>query len=97
MPFAYMLRCSDGSYYVGSTTNLEVRVAQHQIGEGAAYTRRRRPVELIWYEEFSRVDQAFAREKQVQGWSRAKREALTMGDYGQLPRLSTNEAKRQRE
>jgi putative endonuclease len=97
MPFAYMLRCSDGSYYVGSTTNLEVRLAQHQIGEGAAYTRRRRPVKLIWFEKFSRVDQAFAREKQVQGWSRAKREAVIAGRYGQLPGLSTNPAKRQRE
>ena len=97
MPFVYMLRCSDGSYYVGSTTNLEVRLAQHQIGEGAAYTRRRRPVELVWFEEFSRVDQAFAREKQVQGWSRAKREALIAGKFGQLPGLSTNPTKRQRQ
>lgn len=80
-----MLRCSDGSYYVGSTVNMEMRLAQHQLGEGAAYTRRRRPVELVWIEEFSRVDQAFAREKQVQGWSRAKREALLSGRYGDLP------------
>lgn len=88
MPFAYMLRCSDGSYYVGSTVNIEMRLAQHQSGEGAAYTRRRRPVEPVWIEEFSRVDQAFAREKQVQGWSRAKREALMSGRYGDLPGLS---------
>ncbi|WP_307608530.1 GIY-YIG nuclease family protein [Pseudarthrobacter sp. W1I19] len=88
MPFAYMLQCADGSYYVGSTKNLDVRLAQHQIGDGAAYTRRRRPVKLVWFEEFSRVDQAFAREKQVQGWSRAKREALITGDYLLLPGLS---------
>ncbi|OFI37186.1 hypothetical protein BIU82_08775 [Arthrobacter sp. SW1] len=90
MPFAYMLRCSDGSYYVGSTQNLEIRLAQHQTGEGAAYTRRRRPVELVWFEEYARVDEAFAREKQVQGWSRAKREALIAGRYADLPRLSAN-------
>lgn len=94
MQFAYMLRCSDGSYYVGSTVNMEMRLAQHQSGEGAAYTRRRRPVELVWIEEFSRVDQAFAREKQVQGWSRAKREALLSGRYGDLPCLSVALGKR---
>jgi predicted GIY-YIG superfamily endonuclease len=54
-------------------------------------------VELVWFEEFSRVDQAFAREKQVQGWSRAKREALIAGKFGQLPGLSTNPTKRQRQ
>lgn len=91
-----MLRCSDGSYYVGSTTNLEVRLVQHQTGEGAAYTRRRRPVELVWFEEFSRIDQAFAREKQVQGWSRRKREALMVGNYGILPMLSKGPGKRPR-
>ena len=85
-----MLRCWDGSYYVGSTVNMDLRLAQHQAGEGAAYTRRRRLVELVWFEEFSRVDQAFAREKQVQGWSRAKREALIAGRYSALPGLSAN-------
>ncbi|WP_235047066.1 GIY-YIG nuclease family protein [Arthrobacter nitrophenolicus] len=87
-----MLRCSDGSYYVGSTTNLELRLAQHQTGDGAAYTRRRRPVKLVWFEEFSRVDQAFAREKQVQGWSHRKREALITGDHHALPTLSKGPA-----
>ena len=95
MPFAYMLRCSDGSYYVGSTQNLEIRLVQHQTGEGAAYTRRRRPVELVWLEEFTRVEQAFAREKQVQGWGRAKREALITGRYSELPRLSAARGTRQ--
>jgi len=94
MPFAYMLRCSDGSYYVGSTTNLELRLAQHQTGDGAAYTRRRRPVKLVWFEEFSRVDQAFAREKQVQGWSHRKREALITGDHHALPTLSKGPSSR---
>jgi len=96
MPFTYMLRCSDGSYYIGSTVQLDVRLAQHQSGEGASYTKRRRPVTLVWFEEFSRVDQAFAREKQIQGWSRAKREALIARDYSALPSLSLNRAKKNR-
>ncbi|MDR6559447.1 putative endonuclease [Arthrobacter pascens] len=89
MPYVYMLRCSDKSYYVGSTVNLEWRLAQHHSGD-AAYTRRRRPVELVWAEEFERIDDAFFREKQVQGWSRAKREALIKGNYAALPGLSVS-------
>ncbi|XAS69745.1 GIY-YIG nuclease family protein [Micrococcaceae bacterium Sec5.7] len=88
-----MLRCSDGSYYVGSTRNLEIRLAQHETGEGAAYTRRRRPVELVWAEERDRIDEAYAREKQIQGWSRAKREALIAGSYESLPALSSSKSR----
>ncbi|MSZ76966.1 MAG: GIY-YIG nuclease family protein [Actinobacteria bacterium] len=88
MAFVYMLRCSDGSLYVGSTRDLERRLYEHQIGRGAAYTRLRRPVELVWCEEHEHVGAAFAREKQVQGWSRAKRLALIEQQYGELPGLS---------
>ncbi len=88
MPHTYILRCSDGSYYVGSTMDLDARLAQHQNGEGAIYTRRRRPVELVWAGEFASVADAFAYEKRVQGWSRAKREALIRGDFAALPGLS---------
>ncbi|HWU23536.1 MAG TPA: GIY-YIG nuclease family protein [Nocardioides sp.] len=88
--YCSMLECSDGSYYVGSTTNLEKRVGQHQAGLGSAYTRRRLPVRLVWCEQFSRADDAFRREKQVQNWSRAKREALIARDYDALPALSRN-------
>jgi putative endonuclease len=77
----YILECADKSFYVGSTWDLERRLAQHQAGEGAAYTARRRPVRLAYLEEFSRIDEAFAREKQVQNWSRAKRIALIEGRY----------------
>jgi putative endonuclease len=84
----YILRCADGSFYVGSTVNLERRLGQHNEGEGAAYTRRRRLVRLVYCEEFSRVDDAYLREKQVQGWSRAKRLALIEGRLGDLPELS---------
>ena len=86
--YVYMLRCSDGSFYVGSTRELLARVHQHQIGMGAAYTSTRRPVELVWHEEHENVALAFGREKQVQNWSRAKRLALIDGDYGGLPALA---------
>lgn len=72
----YILECADGSYYTGSTTYLERRLAQHQAGEGANHTKKRLPVKLVYYEEFQRIDEAFYREKQVQGWSRKKKEAL---------------------
>jgi putative endonuclease len=90
MAFAYMLRCADGTFYVGSTTNLELRVWQHNTDDqGAVYTRRRRPVVLVWAAEFDSVVEAFAFEKRVQGWSRVKREALIRGDYHLLPSLAS--------
>ena len=94
MPFTYILRCADGSYYVGSTTNLELRLAQHDAGEGARYTTTRRPVELAWAHETQLVDDAFALEKKIQGWSRAKREALIDGRFDDLPWLSRSAYRR---
>ncbi len=72
----YILKCNDGSYYTGSTNNLSLRVLQHQKGKGANFTKPRLPVELVYFEKFNRIDFAFNREKQVQGWSRKKEEAL---------------------
>jgi len=86
--YVYILECSDGSYYTGSTTNLERRLEQHQVGEGAKYTRSRRPVRLIYSEEYDRIDVAFYREKQIQGWSRKKKQALIEGRLEELPVLS---------
>lgn len=86
--FMYILECADGSYYTGSTIDLELRFKQHQNGEGANHTKKRLPVELVYYEEFERIDKAFYREKQVQGWSRKKKEALIKGEYKDLPDLS---------
>ncbi len=77
--------CADGSYYVGSTKNLERRIFEHQQGLGAKYTSNRLPVKLVYGEEYDRVADAYAREKQVQGWRRAKREALINGDPELLP------------
>ena len=96
MPFTYMLRCADGSYSVGSTRQLEERIAQHQAGAGAEYTRRRLPVELVYAAEFERIDEAFAWEKRLQGWSRAKREALMRGEFSALPGLSSRRGGRPR-
>lgn len=86
----YILECVDGSYYVGSTNDLDLRLQQHQSGEGANHTRKRLPVELIYYEEFGRIDEAFYREKQIQGWSRKKKEALINRRQYELPLLSKN-------
>lgn len=84
----YILLCSDGSYYTGSTTNLELRLAQHQSGEGANHTKKRLPVQLLYFEEFDRIDEAFYREKQIQGWSRSKKEALIKGQSDALKKLA---------
>lgn len=84
----YILRCSDDSYCTGSTINLELRIAQHQFGEGANHTKKRLPVELIYFEEFNRIDMAFYREKQVQGWSRKKKEALIYAENLRLNELA---------
>ncbi|WP_306232591.1 GIY-YIG nuclease family protein [Agrococcus beijingensis] len=81
MPWVYLLRCADGSTYAGSTWDMERRLDQHQRGEGAAYTRRRRPVELVFAHYDDSIAAVFALEKQIQGWSRAKREALIRGDF----------------
>ncbi len=86
--YMYILKCSDGSFYTGSTTDLEKRFQEHLRGEGANYTRKHLPVELVYYEEFQRVDDAFRREKQVQGWSHKKKAALIGGDFKTLKRLS---------
>jgi putative endonuclease len=89
MPFTYMLRCADGSLYIGSTRDdLAVRLAQHAAGTGARYTATRLPVELIWSTECDRATEAFALEKQLQGWSRAKRLALAEGRFSDLPALA---------
>ncbi len=86
--FVYILQCSDGTYYTGSTTDLERRLEQHQAGEGAKYTKQRRPVKLIYSEEFDRIAAAFYREKQIQSWSRKKKEAFIEGRLDDLPSLS---------
>ncbi len=88
MPYTYMVECCDGSYYVGSTWHLERRIGEHNEGLGAEYTRRRRPVRLVWSVQLGRIDEAFRLEKQIQGWGRAKRQALIDGRFHDLPALA---------
>ncbi len=84
----YILECADGSYYTGSTKDLERRLWEHQNMVGANYTKKRLPVKLVYYEEYSKIYEAFYREKQVQGWSRKKKEALIDGKPELLPKLA---------
>ena len=86
--YMYILKCSNGTYYTGSTNNLELRIKQHNAGEGANYTKKHLPVELVYFEEYQRIDEAFNREKQVQGWSRKKKQALINSQNEKLPELA---------
>jgi putative endonuclease len=84
----YILECVDESYYTGSTWHIEQRLLEHQQGKGANYTKHRLPVQLVYYEEYDRIDDAFTREKQVQGWSRNKKRALIESKFDDLPYLA---------
>jgi putative endonuclease len=87
--YVYMLRCSDGSYYVGSARRgLDRRVSEHNEGLYGGYTSTRRPVVLVWAQQFLIVTDAIAVERQIKGWSRAKKEALIRSDYGAVQLLS---------
>lgn len=91
--YAYLLRCSDGSYYAGHTDNLEQRMAQHQTGALGGYTATRRPVALVWSDTFQTRDDAFAAERKLKGWSRAKKEALIAGDWERVSLLARGGAR----
>jgi len=84
----YILRCADNSYCTGHTDNLEERIAKHQAGEIEGYTSTRLLVELLFSEEFPTREEALACERQIKGWSRKKKEALTRGDWVEVSRLA---------
>jgi putative endonuclease len=89
-PFAvYIVRCSDGSLYVGHSANVEDRVKAHNDGRGAAWTACRRPVELVYQETFKTEQEAVARERQLKRWTHGKKLALINGDAGTLTDLAT--------
>jgi putative endonuclease len=91
--YLYILRCADGSYYVGSTRgSLETRIAEHEAGAFDGYTARRRPVTLVFHQYFQRIEDGIAAERQVKGWRREKKEALIRGDFAALPVLSRRAA-----
>ncbi|KLE35900.1 GIY-YIG nuclease family protein [Aurantiacibacter luteus] len=88
--YAYIVRCADGSYYTGHTEDIDARIAALNSGAIDGYTLRRRPVVLVWSERFPTRDEAFAGERRIKGWSRAKKEALIAGDWDEISRLARN-------
>ena len=92
MAFTYILLCSNNEYYVGSTFDLKKRLQEHYNGEGGRFTKFNRPVTLVYSEEYETISEAFRRERQLHGWSRAKKEALINGDIELLKALSTSRA-----
>jgi putative endonuclease len=92
----YILECSDGSYYTGSTDNINRRLWQHQQGvESSSYTYTRRPVKLVWTSEETRYYyDALRWERQIKGWSRAKKQALLRGEFDALHEIVKAERKR---
>ncbi|MFH1428440.1 MAG: GIY-YIG nuclease family protein [Candidatus Margulisiibacteriota bacterium] len=91
--YVYILKCSDGSYYTGVTNNYEKRFVEHQEGiDKKCYTYNKRPLELVFYQEFNDINLAINKEKQVKGWSRKKKEALIKGEYDKLIELSKNKS-----
>ena len=96
--FVYMLRCADDLFYVGSATgdDLNRRIAEHESGYYPGYTSTRRPVSLVWSEHFQRITDAIAVERQIKGWSRAKKEALIKGNWSALEQLAKRRGGRPR-
>lgn len=93
--FVYMLRCAGGAFYVGSYRgdDLSVRIGEHNSGHRvSAWTYRRRPVDLVWSEHFPSIKDAVACERQIKGWSRAKKQALIVGDYAEISRLARSKS-----
>ena len=91
MPHVYILKCSDGSYYVGRTDNPERRLAEHLSGTVKGYTETRLPVDLVWANEFRSDTDAYLCERRIKGWSRAKKEALIRGDWDAIHSIVKNE------
>jgi len=91
--FVYIVKCSDGSYYTGVTSNLERRLNEHNSGFIKGYTSERLPVDLVYSNRFGDINDAISAEKQIKGWSRAKKEALIKGDFEALVNLSKSKSK----
>ena len=87
-PIVYILLCNNGEYYVGSTADIEKRLNEHQKGRGCGFTSAHLPVKLVYTEEYPTIEEANKRERQLHGWSKAKKEALICGDIEKLKELS---------
>jgi putative endonuclease len=89
--YVYILECADKSFYIGVTNDVERRFNEHQNGRNEeCYTYKRRPVTLVYYESYRDYKQAIRREKQLKGWTRAKKIALIRGDLNKLKQLSNH-------
>jgi putative endonuclease len=93
MSTVYILQCYDNSYYVGKTIDIDRRFVEHSIGEGALYTKHRRPVKLVYSEQIDNDYKAYKRELQLKGWSRKKKEALINGNFDLLREHARNKNK----
>ncbi|MDT7832704.1 GIY-YIG nuclease family protein [Flavobacteriaceae bacterium S356] len=92
----YILECSDNAYYTGITSNLWIRLEEHQIGlYNNSYTYKRRPIKLVFRAEFTNVEIVIETEKQIKRWSRAKKEALINNEFEKLPNLAKKKFKKQ--
>ena len=96
MAFCYILRCADGSYYVGSTHDLAARLSKHTEGSASQYTAARRPVSLVFSEALASTDEARARERQIKGWTRGKKEALINANRAGMKAMSRSSAMKAR-
>jgi putative endonuclease len=94
--WAYMLHCADRSFYVGHTDNLDERIGAHQSGLIPGYTSTRLPLTLVWSEEFPTRYEALSAERQIKGWSRAKKLALIRGDWPRVSALARNAEEKER-
>ena len=90
----YILQCADGSYYTGHTDNLEKRLYEHQHKLIKCYTSSRLPIRLVYSHQFEKRQEALARERQIKGWTRKKKQALIRGDWSTLVKYSQGKMKR---
>ena len=88
MAYMYILRCADGTFYTGSTTNLQARMDQHYNGGGSDYTARRMPVTLEYYEQYPTITEAYERERQIHNWGHKKKQALIDQNFEKLSELA---------
>lgn len=94
LSYVYILKCSDGTFYTGVTSNLEKRFLEHQTGKHKeSYTFPRRPLALVFYCEFTDINIAIEKEKQIKKWSQAKKKALINDEYDLLPNLAKKKFK----
>lgn len=94
--WVYILHCSDGTFYTGCTSNLRQRIYQHKEGVFEGYTKKRRPVKLVWYEEFQDIREAIDVERQIKKWSSGKKRALIRGDFIKIHDLAQSDEMRHR-